>query len=77
MRTPPPRIVETRTYIREAIRAAMADRGATQTGVARAIGMPQSSMSHRLSGRGAFTIEELLNIAELLEVDPVALLPNY
>ena len=55
-------------------RAEMARRKIRQRHIAEYLGMTQQSVSARLSGRVAFTVDELAAIARLLGVDPATLL---
>nr|WP_297429768.1 helix-turn-helix transcriptional regulator [uncultured Actinotalea sp.] len=57
------------------IRAEMARRGVTQTTLAAALGKTQQTVSHKLSGRGTVTVEELHTIAAVLGVAATDLLP--
>lgn len=77
-----PRSVEDPTIV--AVRVALAKAGRTQADLARALGMPTSSLSRRMKGAKAFEITELRKAAgylgvhitqlvELPEITPAAL----
>lgn len=55
------------------VKAEMARRGLSQTTLGRVVGLSQASLSLRLNGRVAFTIDELAKIAAALDV-PLATL---
>lgn len=50
------------------VRAELARAGKTQTGAAHLLGLPQSAISRRISGRTAWEIDELLILAGWLDV---------
>lgn len=56
------------------VRRAMRRRGYTGVQMARALDMPQSSWSRRETGRVPLTVDELLDIADVLDEDPGALI---
>lgn len=55
------------------VRAELARRAITQGAVAEALGLSQPQVSARLRGSVMFRIDELLTIAALLDLPPVAL----
>lgn len=57
-----------------AIREAMASRGITQSALAERLGLAQPAVSMRLSGRTRITVDELIQIADLLGVEPGSLI---
>jgi transcriptional regulator with XRE-family HTH domain len=57
------------------VRAEMARKGTTQRNLADYLGIPQTSVSRRLSGITPFDINELTAVAELLDVHLDVLLP--
>ena len=63
-------------YISDAVRTAIADRQTTAQRVALAVGMTQPTLSRRLRGVGRWGVEEWLNVADVLNVDPEALIPD-
>jgi transcriptional regulator with XRE-family HTH domain len=56
------------------IRAEIARRRVSQRVVAERLGISQPAFSARLAGKTSLDIDELFAIADLLEVDPAALL---
>lgn len=50
------------------VRAEMARRGVTQARLAHQLGMAQQSLSRRLRGDTLFSVDELLRIANVLDV---------
>ena len=52
----------------------MRRRGYTGVQMAKALGMPQSSWSRRETGKTPLTVDELLNVADVLDEDPGAFL---
>lgn len=56
------------------VRRAMRRRGYSGVQMAKALGMPQSSWSRRETGRTPLTVDELLDIADVLDEDPGSLL---
>lgn len=56
------------------VRAEMARRKVSQTTIAKHLDRSQTAISHRLSGRVPFDINELTAIAQLLDVPLAALL---
>lgn len=56
------------------VRAEMARQGVTQMALARKIGLSQAAISARIKGRTPFDINELSQIAEVLDVPLDALL---
>lgn len=59
------------------VRRAMRRRGYTGVQMASALGMPQSSWSRRETGKTPLTVDELIDVAEVLDEDPGALLRLY
>lgn len=57
------------------VRAHAARKDISQTDLAVAIGISQSSMSRRLAGEYPFTVAELYRLADLFGVDAAVLLP--
>lgn len=55
------------------VRAEMARRGLSQIELAQQLGMSQSMLSYRLSGKTVFNIDELTRVAAALEVPLTAL----
>lgn len=51
------------------VRAEMARRRVTQRDIGAALGIAHSAVSHRLTGRTAFDVNELATIAGLLDVE--------
>lgn len=66
---------DVRRTIVGAVRAEMARRGVTQHALAEKLGRPQPWLAKRLLGQVPFRAEEIVSIAQLLEVDPAVLLP--
>jgi transcriptional regulator with XRE-family HTH domain len=68
------------TAAREAVaaevRAATARKRASQSKIAKALGMSQQALSRRYTGEIAFDINELFGIAKYLDVPVSDLLPN-
>ena len=62
------------TPILDNIRAEMARRRLTQNDVAQLLGLPQASVSKRLTGVTPLEVHELLAIAGLLDIPPAQLL---
>ena len=56
------------------VRRAMRRRGYTGVEMARALGMAQSSWSRRETGRTPLTVDELIDVADVLDEDPGALI---
>lgn len=56
------------------VKAEMARRDVTQAALAAELGMSQSMLHYRLTGRVVFNVEELARIAAVLEVPVTALL---
>lgn len=56
------------------IRAELARRNIPQAAVADALGLSNAAVSRRLNGRAPIDIDDLENIAGLLDVAPVSLL---
>lgn len=56
------------------IRTALALRRITQTQAAAALGVSQQALSRRLVGAVPLTVDELMALAKLLDVDPAWLL---
>ncbi|MDD7813640.1 helix-turn-helix transcriptional regulator [Mycobacterium sp. CSUR Q5927] len=54
----------------------MARRGYTQESLSRRVGMLQQSLSRRLTGQTAITVDDLDRIARALGVELAALLPS-
>lgn len=52
------------------VRAALAEYGVHQSGLADALGMTSDAMSRRIAGKVSFRADELMQIAEHLGVDP-------
>lgn len=50
--------------------------GATKYSVAKATGIPRTTLERKLKGVGDFTVYEIARIAIALEVDPNELLPS-
>lgn len=59
--------------VAEAVRAAIAARGTTQSAVAEATGIPRVTLVRRLTGFSSFTVDELARIAKVLETTPAEL----
>lgn len=58
------------------IRAELARRGIRQVVVAEVLGISQSQVSKRFNGHIDWTLREVDQIAELLGIDPMALIPR-
>jgi len=58
--------VKTKVKPNEKVRAAMVEAGYTQKALARAIGIGESSLNQKLSGKRNFTLPESILIAETL-----------
>lgn len=58
------------------IKAWLVRRGLKQSDIAETLGIVQSGVSHRLRGRTPFTIDQLIQIAGLLDVTLGELLPT-
>lgn len=58
------------------IRAEMARRGISQTTLAAAVGMSQFSISSRIRGVTAWTLDELVAVADALDVPLEVILPS-
>lgn len=56
------------------MRAELARRDVSQALVAERLGLSQAAMSRRLRAKVEFTVSELVTIADVLDVDPSALL---
>ncbi|GEA79964.1 helix-turn-helix domain-containing protein [Cellulomonas uda] len=56
------------------VRAEMARKRISQALVADRLRLTQQAVSNRLNGRVPFDVDEIVAVAELLEVDPAALL---
>lgn len=56
------------------IRAEIARQGRRLNDVAEAVGLSESQMSRRMSGRQDFTLAEVLAIAEALAVSPAVII---
>lgn len=56
------------------VRAELARRDVSQALVAERLGLSQAAMSRRLRAKVEFTVSELVTIADVLDVDPSALL---
>ena len=63
------RMVQERV-IRDNVRTELAHRGLTQLDLAKVLGASQQVVSNRLTGAAAFTVAELLVIADWLEIPP-------
>jgi transcriptional regulator with XRE-family HTH domain len=50
------------------IRAAMLDRGISQTTIGDRLGLVQTAVSHRLTGRTRWLLDDILTIADILDV---------
>jgi transcriptional regulator with XRE-family HTH domain len=51
----------------------MAERSTTQKELARELGMTQQALSSRIRGLTSFSVDELVNIARVLDVDAAGL----
>lgn len=58
------------------IRKRMQERGMTQESLANELGRGQSWVNHKLSGRRKANIEDIILIADALDISPAALLSN-
>lgn len=54
----------------------IAEAGVTQVWLCEKTGIPRTTMHRRLSGRSAFNLNELDQIAEALRIPPLALLAD-
>ena len=64
------------TNVTANIRAEMARRGVTQKALSEALGINQSGVSERLNGNVPLRVDELLQIAALLDVPVSTLAPS-
>ncbi len=55
------------------LRGLMAERSTTQKELARELGMTQQALSSRIRGLTSFSVDELVNIARVLDVDAAGL----
>lgn len=62
--------------IGERVHLLMRRQKVTQTGLAARLGVTQSALSRKLHGERAFAVAELLDIANMLDVDITELLPT-
>lgn len=67
-------VASSRTLIAENVRAMMARRNMRQTKLAVALGTSQPWVSRRVAGLAAFTTDELIRIAQVLDCDLADLL---
>ena len=66
--------VPTRDRVAATVRAELARQAKTGSALARHLGMPQSAVSRRLQGAIAFTVEDLVAVAEWLDIPVTTLL---
>jgi transcriptional regulator with XRE-family HTH domain len=64
-----------RERVAEEVRALMGRRRTTGAQLARAIGVPQSSLSRKLTGRYALDVDDLEAIAAYFEIPVASLIP--
>lgn len=64
----------TTARIAETVRSAVEASGVTQAKLAQAIGVSVTTIERRMTGKRAFTINEILKIARLLDVSPASLI---
>lgn len=64
------------TRVAERVRTAMRERGIVQTALAAELGRSQTAISRRLTGEVPFDVNELDDIARVLGVDVVDLMPG-
>lgn len=57
------------------VRVLLARQERSARGLARAVGMKQAAMQRRVSGKVAFTVDEIQAIAEVLGVEPAIFFP--
>ena len=67
---------EAREYVAAETRAALARDGRTATQLATDTGISKSSLSKKMRGQVSFTVEEIIDIAIALGVDPGAFVPS-
>lgn len=63
-----------RTYVAANVRAEAARRSLRQQDLAASLGVSQETLSRRLTGRVPFDVDELVDVAAALGVDPAELL---
>lgn len=61
--------------VAEQIRAILGRRQLSRSWLARELGMPVTTMNRRLRGDQAFTVDELTDVARVLEVPITSLFP--
>jgi len=67
---------EAREYVAAETRAALARDGRTASQLATDTGISKSSLSKKMRGQVSFTVEEVIDIANALGVDPGAFVPS-
>lgn len=65
-----------RKRVADEVRACIARRGLTRAEVERGIGLSQSALSRKLRGENAFTVDELLSLGKVLDVEPAEFFPK-
>lgn len=58
----------------EHLRLVAHNKRTTQREIADALGVPQSAVSRRLNGQTALTVDDLIVLARLLDLDPAAVI---
>lgn len=66
----------TRSAIAAEVRAALARKGQSAAWLAVEAGISKAALSRKLRGEVSFTVEELVLVADALDVEPDALLPR-
>lgn len=65
-----------RMRVADEVRACIARRGISRAEVERGIGLSQSALSRKLRGENAFTVDELLSLSMVLDVEPAEFFPR-
>jgi predicted transcriptional regulator len=61
-------VKETLAQVNEKIRSAMSDRIIWQRDIGDLLDLPQAAVSHRLSGRSRWHLDEIIQVVDLLDV---------
>lgn len=65
-----------RKRVADEVRACIARKGNPRAEVETAIGISQSALSRKLRGENAFTVDELLSLAQFLDVEAAVFFPK-